>query len=132
MKKITIILLLSTISILFADTVIFSEEPDASADNIQGKVWIWDSTAGEYIPAGSSEDVYVYLYYKQSYGGGVFDSDCVQTNSNSFYSHNFQDRYHNSTYCDLVKVCYNGKWYESDYDGIVRIDIYYHPNVNAE
>jgi len=132
MKKITTLLLLLAISILFADTVIFSEEPDASAENIQGKVWIWDSNTQQYYPAGSDENVYVYLYFDQQNGGGIFDSECVQTNSNSFYSHNFLDYGGNSNYCDLVKVCYEGKWYQSVYDGIVRIDIYYHPDTHTE
>jgi hypothetical protein len=132
MRKITILIAVLVIGILYADTVIFSEEPDASADNIQGRVWIWNNNAQQYEYSGAGEIIYVYLYYDEDHGGGLFDSGYDITDSNSWYSYNFQNSGSNSNFCDLVKVCYNGQWYQSVYDGIVRIDIYYHPDEHAE
>ena len=47
MKKIFIILIVIIAGLMFADIVTFSEGSDASADNIQGKVYIWDDEIEE-------------------------------------------------------------------------------------
>jgi len=110
---------------MFADIVTFSEGSDASADNIQGKVYIWDDEIEEYVLAGAGETVYVYLYYDG--GEIIFDSGSDVTDSNSWYSYNFDDSGSNCNYCDIVKVSYKGRLYQASYDGIVRINIYWDP-----
>ena len=110
---------------LIAQIVTFEQNPESSASNIQGKVYIWDDVLNAYIPAGPDKHVICRLYYNG--GQEIFEEVTVYTNSVSFYSHNFTDRYGNYQYCDLVEVVFQGNSYSEYYDGIVRIDIYYRP-----
>ena len=130
MKRITVVLIVAILLIaivLLADTVMFNEEPDAGASNIQGKVYIWDEELNEYVLVGPGQTVYVYLYYDDLHGGGLYDSGIDVTDEFSFYSYDFLNSGGNCNYCDLVKVSFLGRLYEEEYDGIVRIDIYWTP-----
>lgn len=126
-KYITVIAILTICFLsnlgLLAQIVTFEENPDGSASNIQGKVYIWDDNINGYLPAGPNLPVHCKLYYDG--GQVIFEEVTVYTNTNSFYSHNFSDRYGNWAYCDEVEVVFQGNHYSEYYDGIVRIDIYY-------
>lgn len=126
-KKNIIVIAIMTICFLsnlclLAQIVTFEENPDGSASNIQGKVYIWDWDLQTYVPGGSGLEVICLLY---NVDNTIHGQATVTTDGNSFYSHDFTDPNNNSQYCNEVEVIFEGNHYTDFYDGCVRIDIYY-------
>ena len=90
----------------------------AGADHIQGKLYFWDEGEEDWVPAGSGYTIYVKLldiYHE------VVDTGDDVTDSNGFYSYNFST----TTGAEYVTAKYQSLTIEEEFDGIVRIDIYW-------
>ena len=132
MKKIilTLIALMVLGSLLVAQDVAFEKKNRDEASNIQGT--IYHLVNGEWVRFEDCQSqVKVTLINNEA------DNESGYQNQSAYltpvwgdYSHNFDNP--DPTHYDTVKVEFEGHSYESPFDGIVRIDIYWDGSVGPD
>ena len=90
------------------------------ADNIQGKLYFWDTQLEDWVAAGSGFKIVVTIYDESH---AELESADVDTGSTGFYSYNFMS----TTGAEYVSAYYRSVGEMESFDGSERIDIYYTP-----
>ena len=126
MKRYILIAVITVIAVGLFGQITFDPQPADEASNIQGSVFKWNGATNQFEKQYYAP-LTVTLYYND---GTLFQQEYITSGPNGEYSFNFEDQYENCNYCNEVSVQYLDATYNSNYDGIERIDIYYVPQAD--
>jgi hypothetical protein len=130
MKKRALVSLVLLVSILMvmAETVIFQEDPiDPVPHCVDGRVQVFNPETGEWDKPNLGETVSIKIY---QYGNNsIYDFSGPVTIVNGYYCYNFSS-YVYASLCDKVRIFFRGQYYYGDYNHSTgtTVDIMFYPD----